>query len=69
MATATYTGPVGVSGAKPSAPARKGFWSRVLDALIESRMRQAEREIAQYRRLHKNLIDQAQADEKSPSVR
>jgi hypothetical protein len=31
--------------AAPAAPAKKGFWARVLDAMIESRMRQAEREI------------------------
>jgi hypothetical protein len=33
-------------------PAKKGFWARALDALIEARMRQAEREI----RLHAHLL-------------
>ena len=35
-----------------SATATKGFWARLWDAFIESRMRQAEREI----RMHLHLI-------------
>lgn len=31
---------------------KKGFWARVFDALVEARMRQAEREL----RLHSHLI-------------
>jgi hypothetical protein len=52
MATLTYD--IGAAGAvKSAAPsARKGFWARVLDAMIEARMRQAEREI----RLHLHLV-------------
>jgi hypothetical protein len=36
---------------EPAAP-KKGFWTRVLDALIEARIRQAEREI----RMHAHLL-------------
>jgi hypothetical protein len=32
--------------------ARRGIWSRLFDALHESRMRQAQREIAFYRDLY-----------------
>ncbi len=32
-------------------PAKKGFFARVLDAMIESRMRQVEREIRMYTHL------------------
>ena len=30
---------------------KPGFWSRIWDAMVEARMRQAEREIRQYRHL------------------
>ncbi|MDO8535347.1 MAG: hypothetical protein Q7S17_11490 [Xanthobacteraceae bacterium] len=32
-------------------PAKKGFWTRVFDAFVESRMRQVEREIRMYAHL------------------
>ena len=35
-----------------SAPARPGFFSRILTAVLESRQKQADREIAQYLRLN-----------------
>jgi hypothetical protein len=35
-----------------TATPKKGFWARTLDALIEARMRQAEREI----RMHAHLL-------------
>ena len=40
--------------AKTAAPAKpaKGFWARFFDALVEARMRQAEREI----RMHLHLV-------------
>lgn len=37
-----------IAAAKPVQPATKGFWARFWDALIESRMRQAEREIRRH---------------------
>lgn len=37
-----------VSASQPVAPATKSIWTRLWDALIESRMRQAEREIRQH---------------------
>jgi hypothetical protein len=36
---------------KACRPAKKGFFARVLDAMIESRMRQVEREIRMYTHL------------------
>jgi hypothetical protein len=33
-------------------PARKGFWSRVLDAMVNSRARRAQMEIRYHRGLH-----------------
>jgi hypothetical protein len=41
-----------LSTAKPAAPAGKRVWTRIWDAMIEARMRQAEREI----RMHLHLI-------------
>ena len=37
-----------VAASKPVAPAAKSIWLRLWDAMIESRMRQAEREIRQH---------------------
>ena len=34
-----------------TAAKKPGFWSRIWDAMVEARMRQAEREIRQYRHL------------------
>ena len=36
---------------KTRTPAKKGFFARVLDAMVESRMRQVEREIRMYSHL------------------
>ncbi|MCC6946580.1 MAG: hypothetical protein IT539_02330 [Bradyrhizobiaceae bacterium] len=48
MATLTYDLGAAAGTVKAAAPARKGFWARVLDAMIEARMREAERQIRQY---------------------
>ena len=37
-----------LAGARPVKSATKGFWARAWDALIEARMRQAERELRMY---------------------
>lgn len=37
-----------VTPSKPVAPTTKSIWTRLLDAMIESRLRQAEREIRQH---------------------
>ena len=34
-----------------TAAPKKGFWARAFDAMVESRMRQAERELSMYRHL------------------
>ena len=44
-----------VAGTRPAKSATKGFWARVWDALIEARMRQAEREI----RMHLYLVPES----------
>ena len=52
MTALTYDLRKAAATTKAAKPVKKGFWARVLDALIEARMRQAEREI----RLHRHLI-------------
>jgi hypothetical protein len=59
MTALTYDLRKAAATAKDATPAKKGFWARVLDALIEARMRQAEREI----RLHRHLVPASQLDE------
>jgi hypothetical protein len=53
MAAITYGSHGATAAKKISATSAKkpGFWSRIWDALVEARMRQAEREIRQYRHL------------------
>lgn len=53
MAAITY-GTHGATAAKKiseTSAKKPGFWSRIWDAMVEARMRQAEREIRQYRHL------------------
>lgn len=55
MSAITYT-PKSIAGtpkaaAKPAEPA-KGFFARLLDAVIAARTEQAERELARYVQLH-----------------
>jgi hypothetical protein len=52
MTALTYDLRKAAATTKAASPAKKGFWARTLDALIEARMRQAEREI----RLHRHLL-------------
>jgi hypothetical protein len=52
MTALTYDLRKAAATAKAAKPGKKGFWARTLDALIEARMRQAEREI----RLHLHLV-------------
>ena len=56
MATITY-GTATPSAA--AAPKRKSFFARVMDALMEARFRQAEREIARFRHLMPDELEQA----------
>lgn len=49
MATLTYDLGAAAGPLKTAAPAaKKGFWARALDALIEARMREADRQVRQY---------------------
>jgi hypothetical protein len=50
MSTLTYSHvqPSAAAGAEADRAPRRGFWQRFLDALIASRQRQADREIAYY---------------------
>ena len=52
MTALTYDLRKAAATVKAAEAVKKGFWRRFLDALIEARMRQAEREI----RLHRGLI-------------
>jgi hypothetical protein len=52
MTALTYDLREAAATTKAAKPVKKGFWMRTLDALIEARMRQAEREI----RLHRHLV-------------
>jgi hypothetical protein len=52
MTALTYDLRKAAATVKAAKPAKKGFWARTLDALIDARMRQAEREI----RMHAHLI-------------
>jgi hypothetical protein len=54
---------VAPASAKTSTPAKKGFFARFMDALMEARLRQAEREIEMHRHLFHwnhdpNTVDQ-----------
>jgi hypothetical protein len=50
MSTIAYTGDLAATAAEAK-PARKGWFARFIAALQESRMKQAQREIAYYRHL------------------
>ena len=43
--------------AAPERPSRRGFWPRLLDRLIETRPRAAERDVAQYMARRGKLTD------------
>jgi hypothetical protein len=47
-----------VKAARAEAPPRKPWYARFMDALIESRMQQAQREINQYLRLLPHTLDE-----------
>lgn len=50
--TAVTFSPKLAPAAKAAAKPKQGFWARVLDRIIEARMRQVEREI----RMHLNYV-------------
>jgi hypothetical protein len=54
MAAITYgtATPVRMTAKKTKAANHKGFWTRFYEALVEARLRQAEREI----RMHRHLL-------------
>jgi hypothetical protein len=51
MTMATLTLKLPASTRQQDSSPRRGFWSRVFDAMIEARMRQAQQEIERHRRL------------------
>ena len=61
MATITYgsAAPAARAARAATAPKRRGFLGRILDALIESRQRQAERELRRYRHLLPDELERA----------
>ncbi len=51
------------SGAKNGTMSGRGFWQRLFASMIESRQRQADRQIANYLRTHGGrLTDEAERD-------
>lgn len=61
MATITYGSVTATTRTDAVAPQRRGFLRRFLDALMESRMRQAERELRRYRHLLPDELERAAA--------
>ena len=59
MATITYGSVTPAAGAVTDAPRRRGLLARFVDALVESRMRQAERELRRYRHLMPGELERA----------
>jgi hypothetical protein len=58
MATVTY----GSALPATASPARKSLWTRFVDAMIESRLRKAEKEIRRYRHLLPDAFERAAHD-------
>lgn len=52
MAAITYGAGAPAATTASAAPAGKSFWTRLIDALVEARMKQAMREVA----LHRHLL-------------
>jgi hypothetical protein len=64
MTHITYDGAHPVPGAAVAAAPRKrkGFWTRMFDAMVEARMQQAHREIARYVHIMPGGLDPACLD-------
>ncbi|MFG1346923.1 hypothetical protein V5F59_18690 [Xanthobacter autotrophicus DSM 431] len=52
MSAITFTHKTFAPAPKAAAGQKKGFFARLLDAIVASRMEQAEREYARYLELH-----------------
>jgi hypothetical protein len=59
MAVTTYHPEIAATPAAATKAAGKGFWARVLERIVEARMRQVEREL----RVHLNYIPRAALEE------
>jgi hypothetical protein len=59
MSTLAYTHETPAAAPAEPKPARKPFWSRVIDAIAESRQRRADREVARYLASHGHLLTDA----------
>jgi hypothetical protein len=62
MSTLAYTPEAHAPAASADADAkeaRKPFWSRLVDAIVERQQRRAEREIARYLASHGHLLNDA----------
>jgi hypothetical protein len=55
MTDITYDNVAAPAPAGARTTARKGVWRRMLEAMIEARMRQAERIVREYREIHPQL--------------
>lgn len=67
--TAVTFSPKLAPAAAPAAP-KKGFWARVLERIVEARMRQVEREIRMHlHTLPKSTLEQAGYFKQQPADR
>jgi hypothetical protein len=60
-----FHGAVPVKAAPAAAPlpaSRRGFWSRLLDAILDSRQRDAEQEVARYMARRGKLTDSVERE-------
>jgi hypothetical protein len=58
MSTLAYTHETAAAPAPAKAkPARKPFWRRVVDGIVESRQRRADLEVARYLASHGHLLN------------
>jgi hypothetical protein len=62
MSTLTYTHRDLAGEAAEAKPARKPFWTRLYDALVQSQQRRAEREIARYLANRGPLTDEVERE-------
>jgi hypothetical protein len=55
MTDITYDNVAAPAPAAAQKPARQSVWRRMLEAMIDARMRQAERIVKEYREMHTQL--------------
>jgi hypothetical protein len=59
MSTLAYTHETAPAAPAEAKPARKSFWSRLIDRIAEAQQRRADREVARYLATHGHLLNDA----------